>query len=117
MDRKSTRRAHEIKIMASDDEFATLRQLAQAHGLSVAEYLRSSGLGREIKPINHIPPINRTSYANLGGVAGNLQRLYSFAADNKKLPTDFSAQLVAALKVLKKELHDVRIQLIHGGAA
>lgn len=116
MDRKSTRRAHEIKLMASDDELANLRELAKAHGLSLAEYLRSSGLGREIKPINQIPQINRASYSNLGGVAGNLQRLYSFASDNKKLPPDFSAQLVGALKALKKELHEVRIQLIGGGA-
>lgn len=112
MNRKTERRTHEVKIMTSTDEFDMLRQLAQAHGLSLAEYLRSCGLARVIKPINLIPAINRTSYANLGGVAGNLQRLYIFASDNKKLPADFSAQLVAALKLLKKELHEVRTQLI-----
>ncbi len=94
-------RNHEFKIRLDDQERATLDGLARAHGLPAAAYIRAVVLEKPPEPIRQIPQINRQCYAELGRISGNLQRLWTWATTDKRLPPDFSKVLSEALKSLK----------------
>jgi hypothetical protein len=108
-----TRNIH-ARIRLTSDEAESIAGLAQASRLTISEFMRRAALSREINAPRPLPEINRATYSELGRVSGNLQRLFSWATSDKRLPPDFARQLTDALKSVKTTCKATQQQIIGG---
>ena len=113
--RKDPARARVVKNGAhfTPAEDGRLRERARTLGITVAELLRASALGRPL-PRRHQPdPIASDQWVELGRLAANLNQLQR--AINRGQAEDVPVALVEELRCL---LHEVRQALVgNAGAA
>jgi hypothetical protein len=115
---KSNKKSEDLKrsvysrVRVTREEAKSIFAMAAASGVSNSEFFRRAALGREVNPPRPLPEINRATYAELGRVSGNLQRLFSTISSDKKLSPDIAKQLVAALTTIKKTCQATQQQII-----
>lgn len=114
MNMKTNKRLTASRVRWTPDEARAVAELAAASGLTTSEFIRRCTLGREIHTPRTLPECSRAAYAELGRISGNLQRLYTWATGDKRLPPDFGKQLSGALVSLKRTCQDTQKQLIGG---
>ena len=90
-----------VEIRFSDDEAAGLAAQAEAVGLEKSEYVRRLVAGAEVRAATVIPPVNRSTYAELARVGNNLNQLAK-AANAAGAPAALAENLQALRTVVQR---------------
>ncbi len=100
-----------VKVLASFSipEITEIEERAEKAGLSVGAFLRVTGLDQHVRTV---PAINRTTYAELARLAGNLNQLA--AAANSGVGLD-SQSVVQATEAARIEVQMLRKELLGKG--
>ncbi|WP_192497223.1 plasmid mobilization relaxosome protein MobC [Halospina sp. K52047b] len=103
-----------VHVKVSDDEHAQWRQLAEAHGVSVADLIRRSvggfQLTRRTPPVRRKPSkrVDPDLIRELGRIGNNLNQIGRWANTYK---SDAEAdQVLAALIALERDLAEIRAE-------
>lgn len=100
-----------IRIRASVEELAKIKELATARGLSISEMMRRAGLGVRMPArtfdATHITSLTRT-LAELGRMGGNLNQMVRRANAGKLVGHDAElASTLACITTVRERLREV----------
>lgn len=104
-------RDHIIRIRASADELAKIRELAKTRGLSISELIRRAAFGIRMparsRDHTHVNLLTR-SLGELGRVGGNLNQLVRRANAGKLSGHDPElSRTLAEIDALRERLRDI----------
>ncbi|MDD5365362.1 MAG: plasmid mobilization relaxosome protein MobC [Gallionellaceae bacterium] len=100
-----------VKARVSATEAEAIKELAQACGLTVAEYLRRSALRQELRPVSKVPPVNLKTAVELGRLGSNLNQLAK-AANSGKFGPNFGPRLAEILGNIQGEIRTARSEFL-----
>lgn len=95
-----------IGVRVSPGEYEILKMKAKQMGMAPAQWLREAALSKRLPP-PPVPEINKSEYASLGRLAGNLNQLARAANIGYKVAVDKKL-----LIELKEEVRQLRCALI-----
>lgn len=105
-----------VGVRLSDEEFKQLEE--KSYGTTVANFLRTVGLGDKTKPLKRRKPPPKTDPHFMRvfvGLANNVNQLTRYAHSSKKADTLNVAELAYQLAQVKESLDDIQKLAMLGG--
>lgn len=105
-----------VGVRLSDEEFKQLKE--KSHGTTVANFLRTVGLGDKTKPIKRRKPPPKTDPNFMRvfcGLANNVNQLTRYAHTQKKADALDVAELAYQLAQIKEALDKMQSLAMFGG--
>lgn len=105
-----------VGVRLSDEEFKQLEE--KSHGTTVANFLRTIGLGDKTKPLKRRKPPPKTDphfMRVFGGLANNVNQLTRYAHTQKKADALDVAELAYQLAQINISLNEIKGLAMFGG--
>ena len=105
-----------VGVRLSDEEFKVLEE--KSHGTTVANFLRTVGLGDKTKPLKRRKPPPKTDLNFMrvfGGLANNVNQLTRYAHTQKKADALNVAELAYQLAQINISLNHLKGLAMFGG--
>lgn len=100
------RRCIRVQPSFTLQEFEELERRSVRAGLETSEWLRTAGLGMEVKSV---PQLNRAAYSELSNLASNVSKLTSQIYTNNTVDKDYLAKL---LTETREKVQYLRAELV-----